>query len=732
MRKNVSLRLVIVFFTIVSIFVFPNNKTSGQAIPEYPIPEDTNGLIIEPLDLPGKDLPELAPQSREWDNYQLPIIDSAHPQATGVPTMTAYLHYNQIRTYGWNPGVKSEVKIGLQTWEATADENGRYTLSLSPYTLKAGDVVELRNLDDPTQLVESYTVKWLSITSYDMANDTFSGKADPNLKFEVGVSTKDEPYLGEIITADANGDFTVDFSGKFDIRPGTLLSAQASAAGPTGLVIHGSYVDLMIRDPFIEAYLNDSYLILRDWKPNGSVTIRIEDLQWTVTPDVSGTAYFTIPGNAVILKPGTVITADDGEFIRSHTLFDLRITTIDKALDLLEGESLPNAKLRLYASDGALNHQYLDITSGTNGLWVANLAGKIDIMPGTYGWLKQSDIQKNTTILEWRTGNPKIEVYPFRNDLLVFGCRAKDEIKVTIGGDWLLQIANSSGYAFFNFNLMPLDIKEGTIIQASCDGATTSYTTAELSWTAVDPIADKITGKAAAGTSISVYVSTNTGIVYAPSPIVSDASGNWVADFSGVVDITRTSRGRAVIFESSGHRTAIDWYMINPQFMVYIDNSLQAIIDGERIWISSWWPERDVELTISGQTWKSRTSYNGFADFPLIDFDVEGGQVLTVSDGTNSLQYTVSSIDLEVVDIQKNLISGTGKPGSEFQLLVCLEWMCDQFQGVVGPTGRWSISLAGVTTLSSHHTVDVLVSDSMGSTFTAWRLYFIHLPLTVR
>ena len=123
--------------------------------------------------------------------------------------------------------------------------------------------------------------------------------------------------------------------------------------------------------------------------------------------------------------------------------------------------------------------------------------------------------------------------------------------------------------------------------------------------------------------------------------MTSDGSGNWMADFSGMTDLTYADDGGSQQFDADGDSTGVWWS--SPTFQANPD----------RNWVASlnrWVPGSGISMTIedgSGILYSDSqiADPSGHFHFDLYDgFILERGQTVTVSDGTITKTHTVVAL----------------------------------------------------------------------------------------
>jgi hypothetical protein len=250
------------------------------------------------------------------------------------------------------------------------------------------------------------------------------------------------------------------------------------------------------------------------------------------------------------------------------------------------------------------------------------------------------------------------------------------------------QTADTNGY--FNFNLWDVfDLERGHEVTVS-DGTTTkTHTVTNLFVDGVDVTGDVVFGRADAGTSVDVWVYDNGNLT-----VTADDSGNWAADFSGMTDLTYLSDGRSKQTDSEGDFTKVQWDW--PKFKVAPDDD----------WVQSsskWTPGATISLTIeddSGVVYadSQTTDTNGNFDFDLWDvFDLERGQVVTVSDGTNTKTHTVTNLFVDGVDVTGDDVFGRADVGTTVDVRV---YDNGNLTVTADDSGNWTADFSGMTDLT--------------------------------
>ena len=134
--------------------------------------------------------------------------------------------------FGPNSQVTLEIDNGNNesveyTETKSADSSGVVIFYPSEnWSVQPGDLVRL--FDDTTlPNIKEHIVNYLTLESVDYVSDTFAGITDPNTPVSVGVMSPSGPVFSST-EADGTGNWSVDFSGTFDIVVGTTAWVETS------------------------------------------------------------------------------------------------------------------------------------------------------------------------------------------------------------------------------------------------------------------------------------------------------------------------------------------------------------------------------------------------------------------------------------------------------------------------------------------------------------------------
>jgi hypothetical protein len=511
---------------------------------------------------------------------------------------------------------------------------------------------------------------------------------------------------GVNVTADGAGNWLADFSGMTDL---TGLSDGASQQSDND----GDATWVWWASPRFQVAPVDDWVQSRSqWTPGATISLAIEDGSGVVyaasqTADADGRFNFNL-WDVFDLQRGHVVTISDGTTTKTHTVTNLFVDGIDVAADSVFGRADAGSSVDVWVhGNGSVN-----ATADGSGHWTADFSGMADLTFLSDGGSQQFDSDGDSTGVWW--ASPRFQVAPDAEWVQSWS-------RWTPGATISLTIEDGSGVVYadsqtadtdgdFHFGLSDVfDLQRGHVVTVS-DGTTTkTHTVTNLFVGGVNVAADSVFGRADAGTAVEVWVHGN-GSVNATA----DGSGNWIADFSGITDLTFFSDGGSQQTDDDGDSTGVWW--ASPRFQVAPDDE----------WVQSsspWTPGATISLTIedgSGVVYAdSQTAdVHGNFHFGLWDvFDLQRGHVVTVSDGTTTKTHTVTNLFVDSVDVTADTVSGRADAGTDVAVWV-------HGNGSVNATadsaGNWLADFSGITDLTFFSDGGSQQTDGDGDSTGVW------------
>lgn len=568
----------------------------------------------------------------------------------------------------WPVGATASLTIehggGVYSDSQVVDDNGRFNFELrETFDVQRGHVVTVSDGTD----TKVHTVTSLNVLAIDPAAETVSGVASLGIDVDVWVHGDGNV----VVTPDSSGHWTADFSGLTDITYGSDGGSQQTD-------IDGDSTGDWWSSPRFQAAPDDEWVqSAGPWTPGTTISLTVVEGSSVVysdsqTADGAGNFHFGF-GGMFDLERGHVVTVSDGTTTKTHTVEHLFVDAIDITADTVSGRADAGSYLDVWV-DGYPGFQ---IQADGSGYWLADFAGITDLDYASSGGAQQADAEGDSTFVGW--SSPRFQVAPDDNWVQADG-------RWTPGATISLTVEDGSGvvyadtqvadeHGWFNFDLWPFDLERGHLVTVS-DGITTkTHTVIDLYVDGVNVTADTVFGRGLAGVDVEVWVHDDGNVVVTP-----DGSGNWVADFSGITDLTYRSDGGSQQRDEDGDSTGVWW--ASPSIQV------QPTQD----WIGSWtrWPANtSISITIddgSGGTHSATVTTDQWGNFGLGlagEFDVQRGDVVTASDGTTTKTHEVFDLYITDVDADTDEVHGTAAPGSDVEVQVH------------GPVHAWRVVTAG-------------------------------------
>ena len=586
----------------------------------------------------------------------------------------------------WTPGTTITLTIEeggfvVHSDSQTADVDGNFNFNLwnDNFDLQRGQVVIV---SDGTN-TKIHQVMPLFVDDINVAADTISGRAQAGVNVDVWVHGD-----GNLnVAPDASGNWAGDFSSQTDL---TYLndggSSQTDEDGDsTGVWWASPRIEVSPQDEWVQSW--------NRWTPNTTVTLSIEEGGVVVysdsqATDSHGNFHFGL-WDIFDLQRGQVVTVSDGANTKVHTAMPLYVDEVNLAADTVSGRADSGRDVEVWVNgDG-----WMSITPDGSGNWNADFSSQTDLTWLTDGGSRQVDEDGDSTQVSW--SSPRFWLAPDDNWVQAMSSwtpGATITLTIEDGGTVMYsdsQVADADGY--FNFNLWNgnFDLQRGQVVTVSDGTNTKTHTVMSLYVDQVDVNADTLTGRGQSNTDVEVWVHGNGNL-----NVTADGSGNWTADFSSQTDLTYMNDGGSAQYDDDGDGTGVWW------------SSPRIQVAPEDEWVQSqrpWTPGSTITLTIEeGGTVvysdSQVTDTNGNFNFNLWDvFDLKRGQVVTVSDGTNTKTHTVMPLYVDSINITNDTISGRGDPSAKVDI-----WVHGDGNLTVTPdaSGNWTADFSGITDLT--------------------------------
>jgi VCBS repeat-containing protein len=250
-------------------------------------------------------------------------------------------------------------------------------------------------------------------------------------------------------------------------------------------------------------------------------------------------------------------------------------------------------------------------------------------------------------------------------------------------------VGTNPGNPFFaGFNMMGYELLPGFILTVT-DGTTErSYTLANIAVTGFDLEADTISGIATPGKQVEVEVCAKNWPCVRRFVTAAAGTGIWTADYAHpgasdneqqLVDLRPGSVGRVTETDANGNRTWTNWEVPDPHMQA------SPLHD----WVCAFgWPDgAPLTLTIDSPSngagvdktvyasmgppaaWNQPYAGDRVAVFDLTgQFNLQSGDILTVTDGTSQRIYTATRVAITGFDLAADTVSGIATPGAQVEV----------------------------------------------------------------
>jgi hypothetical protein len=324
-----------------------------------------------------------------------------------------------------------------------------------------------------------------------------------------------------------------------------------------------------------------------------------------------------------------------------------------------------------YSVDGINYNQYNTVTASFNIVYVGLAAFSVGSIPVDFDFI---EVNLPLPI-------PTVTASPQADWVKADGWSLDTEVALTIDGTAGFYTTTAvMGPASWNpdvivaeFNLNGFDIQAGDILTVTAQGVSKILTISSMQMNDVNLQNDTVFGTAAPGTEIEVCAHSPNDCIR--RFIIVNSSGNWTAEYGiegippddpDTFDIQPGSVISASVEDGDGDTTWIDWYLPNPIF--------SASPQADWVTADGWPLGTEVALTIDGAAGFYTTtkvmgpaSWNPdmiVAEFDLNGYDIQAGDLLTVTAQGISKVLTISSVQVNDINLQSDTASGTAAPGT--------------------------------------------------------------------
>ncbi len=587
--------------------------------------------------------------------------------------------------------------------------------------LEAGDII---TMTDGT-IVKTHTVTVLSLGGVDPATDTVYGTAAPGAQLTVqGLCEGNECSLRNV-TAGGDGswsaDFTLPVEDQFDIKPGT-----------TGEVIEsdddGDHTDIdwRVNDPTLVARPQQDQIEGLDWPLGELVTLFINDVEIDTQtvggePWYIGGSYVLFELDGIDLVPGDVVRLTHLSATKEHTVINLVQTDYDVEANTVTGTTNSDGDIDLWVHPGVEGSFITAAPAG--GSWTA-VFDPFDIVAGDGGAAMQYDDESDATYIDWQIPLPSFTTYPQSDQIEGHQWHLGDSVVLNINGDDLgteTVIPNpwNPEETYVAFDLSGThDLLPGDHVTLTSGSTVKDHIITDLAVTDIDAGANTITGTTDPDSTLDVQLWVHPG-VDGSFVFATPAGGSWTADFNPY-DLEAGDEGPAVQTDEDGDATWVEWRILLPNLIARpVDDQVEG---------NDWELGSEVTLTIDTDQYTDNATvgtapWDPNMTYVLFDlsgiFDLQPGQVVTLSDGDTTKTHTITDLAVTVVDEALDTITGTATSPADVEV-----WAHEDYEAshaVDTPSGgTWSVNLAPFDLVPGHEGAAIQMDDDNDLTWVEW------------
>lgn len=396
------------------------------------------------------------------------------------PWLTAFPEWDFVEGFEWPVGALVSLSLDDPATEISPDLVGEDTAEPSPwgdprtyvsfeitvgYDLKPGDLVTLTDGVTPRTMV----VQDLEITRVDAGEDTVAGTAKPGAVVNVW------PHeTGEQLPVEANGEgvWELDFTGIYDVRPGTGGRAEIRDE-----FYNGTAVDWYVPNPRFTVFPDWEYVEASDWPLGTLVTATVDHPDTSESPDCSAFASSAHPDwdpNAMVaqiqfqdcdIQAGDEVVVSGETATKATTVTNLAVTSVNPVTNVVAGTGATGEVVYVWPHETG---QQVSVKA-VGGVWQVDFTGMYDIVPGSGGRAQQIDDDGDDTAVDWYLPVPKIIAQITDDWIWAQTFTANSEVTFSVydvaGGSLVygpetIQ-AEADGSAFLELRGYPLDLVPG-------------------------------------------------------------------------------------------------------------------------------------------------------------------------------------------------------------------------------------------------------------------------------
>ena len=197
---------------------------------------------------------------------------------------------------------------------------------------------------------------------------------------------------------------------------------------------------------------------------------------------------------------------------------------------------------------------------------------------------------------------------------------------------------------------------------------------------------------------------------------VLDSTGKE-ADINLIIALGQIFSSSPSHFLSSQNNT-LDQLDLGLDREIRTDLYIGVMLNSDNIFVFNCTPTAEVTLIIDSNTpWIGQCENDGNMEFFVHPFDIQPGQTVTVSDGTNQTTHVVRSLAIEETNLETDIILGTADPESSVTVSAAQNYL-SPFRNLdlsVDSSGNWLADFSGLVDLQVRSPGYVIQYDEFGN-----------------
>jgi hypothetical protein len=309
------------------------------------------------------------------------------------PTFVAYLPVT-IVGYDWPMGdtiaidindgeYTAEAQVGNAEWDPAVV---LFELWRDGFSMEAGDHIVMT--EEVSGMTKEVWVTNLAVTDFDLNAEKVFGTYDPAYSLWVWLYG----FEGQVPETDPDaGTWTATFA---ELPPGALGGAtQWDEDGD------GTSIDFQVPNPRFVVFPEWEWFDGLDWPDGETVTITVEGKPECTTTKESWGGFFNGSfGEGCDVVVDNVVTFTDGETVRTHTVRNLAITSVDEVANTVAGTADTGEVVYAWVH----SYGYDQVLQVADGAWLADFGSAgLDLVGGMSGRAEIRDEFGNATAVDW-------------------------------------------------------------------------------------------------------------------------------------------------------------------------------------------------------------------------------------------------------------------------------------------------------------------------------------------